>query len=290
MLATYTPLIAEPSGPTRDIRSGRSEFVEVGSRCWGAIAVQVQELNGCSRFSGPLKAGPPRLVVTLEEVGGHTEVRPHPDRSPHPAYHGRDHISFVPAGMDVWVNAQNIRYLRQAVINFGDSDSLRSDRRLMFADRRLWGLASLLASEVLSESPLDPAYGNGLAAAILTSLCAVTEGGSARAGLTPLQIKRVTDYVRGNICAKIHLSDLARVVGVSQSHFSRAFKISTGVPPHRWLLNFRVAESKQLLLDTSMSLAEIAIAMGFSEQGHFTRAFGAVAGTTPAAWRKSLKH
>jgi|HubBroStandDraft_5_1064220.scaffolds.fasta_scaffold10156_3 AraC family transcriptional regulator len=276
--------------PLYRTRSSRSELVEVGNRSWSAIAVQVQELKGCSRFSRPFKADAPKLLVMLEEVGGSAEVRPCPERSSHSAYRGKDHISFVPTGMDVWMSAQNVRYLRQVVISFHDGDSLSSDPRLMFADRRVWGLASLLASEVLSETPLDPAYGDGLGTAILTSLSAATDGEHMRSGLTPWQVKRVTEYVRQNTFAKIHLSDMAAVLGVSQSHFSRAFKISTGVPPHRWLLDFRVAESKRLLLDTSMSLAEIAIAIGFSEQGHFTRAFGAVTGTTPAAWRKSLKH
>jgi AraC family transcriptional regulator len=195
----------------------------------------------------------------------------------------------VPAGMGVWVNAHNVRYLRQVVINFCDGDTLGSVPRLMFSDRRVWRLASLLASEVLSEAPLDPAYGDGLGVAILTSLSAATESACTRSGLTPWQLKRVTDYAREHVFAKIRLSDMATVTGLSRSHFSRAFKISTGVPPHRWLLDFRVAESKKLLLDTSMSLAEIAIATGFSEQGHFTRAFGLVTGTTPAAWRKDFK-
>jgi len=290
MLAACTTPAVPPVGLPGRMRSGQSDLAEVGNRSWGAITVKVQELNNCSRFSKAIKAGSPKLLVMLEEVGGHAEVRPHPDRPPHPAYRGRDHISFIPAGMDVWVSAQDVRFLRQAVISFDDSDSLGSVPRLMFADRRVWGLALLLANEVLSEAPLDPAYGDGLGAAILTSLSVATERESTRSGLTPWQIKRVTDYVRESVFAKIHLSDMAAAVGVSQSHFSRAFKISAGVSPHRWLLNFRVAESKRLLLDTSMSLAEIAIATGFSEQGHFTRAFGAVAGTTPAAWRKSLKH
>ena len=254
------------------------------------MAVKVQELSGCARLSKPFKADLPKLIVVLEEVGGRAEIRAHPDRSPQPAYRGKDHISFVPAGMGVWESAQHLSYLRQVVISFRDDGSLSSAPRLMFADKRLWLLASLLANEVLSDLPLDPTYGDGLGAAISTSLSAMPESERARSGLAPWQLKRVTNYVRENAFNKIHLSDMAALAGLSRSHFSRAFKTSTGIPPYRWLLDFRVAESQRLLLDTSMPLAEIAIAMGFSEQCHFTRAFGAVTGMTPAAWRKSFRH
>jgi AraC family transcriptional regulator len=109
------------------------------------------------------------------------------------------------------------------------------------------------------------------------------------AGLTPRQLKRVTDYVLANPFEKINVRDLAALTCISQSHFSRSFKTTIGVPPYRWLLDFRIAESQRLLLDTSMPVVEIAYAVGFADQGHFTRTFRTTTGATPAAWRKSRR-
>ncbi|WFU45070.1 helix-turn-helix transcriptional regulator [Bradyrhizobium sp. CB82] len=72
---------------------------------------------------------------------------------------------------------------------------------------------------------------------------------------------------------------------MSAAHFARAFKASTGTPPHRRLMDQRIEESKSLLIGSSFSLSEIAIKYGFSDQSHFTRAFSARVGTTPGRWR-----
>jgi len=289
MLAPHFAADVPPPGVPSQRSPAQSKLVTLGTREWGAMTARIQELDGCARLLSPLKTDNPTLLVMLEEVGGHAEIRHHPDRSPPWAYHGKDHISFLPAGTDAWMNARDVRYLRQVVITFGDHGLIGPDCRLMFADKRVWWLASLLANEVVSDAPLDATYGESLGAAILTSLSAPSDDACMRSGLTARQLKRVTDYVRGNAFAKIQLSDMARLAGLSQSHFSRAFKIATGVPPHRWLLNFRVAESKRLLLETSLSLVEISLALGFCEQSHFTRAFSTITGMPPAVWRKSLK-
>ena len=73
------------------------------------------------------------------------------------------------------------------------------------------------------------------------------------------------------------------------SHFSRAFRISTGVPPHQWLLRQRVNAAKQLMTARDLSLSEIAISAGFANQSHFTRVFSAQVGTSPAAWRRETQ-
>ena len=55
----------------------------------------------------------------------------------------------------------------------------------------------------------------------------------------------------------------------SQSYFGRAFKASSGVSPHRWLLDHRIARVQELLLDGELPLVQIALETGFSEQSHF---------------------
>ena len=91
------------------------------------------------------------------------------------------------------------------------------------------------------------------------------------------------------MCARLEdnipLARIADACGLSLSHFARAFKQSTGLPPHRWLLQQRIYRSQDLLLHSDMPLSEIAIACGFSDQSHLNRVFVRVAGISPGAWR-----
>ena len=82
------------------------------------------------------------------------------------------------------------------------------------------------------------------------------------------------------------MQQIAAEFGLSTSHFSRAFRISTGLPPHQWLLRRRVTTAKQLMTVRDLSLSEIAISAGFANQSHFTRVFSSVVGVSPGAWRR----
>jgi AraC family transcriptional regulator len=68
--------------------------------------------------------------------------------------------------------------------------------------------------------------------------------------------------------------------------FSRAFKQSTGIPPHQWLLDRRVETAKDLLRRSCLSLTDIALTCGFSDQSHFTRVFVRACGVSPGVWRR----
>ncbi len=108
-----------------------------------------------------------------------------------------------------------------------------------------------------------------------------------RSRLAPWQVKRVTDFMRANLTETLRLSELAAISGLSPSHFGRAFKGSTGLPPHRWQLNMRIEQARALLADAGASLADIACATGFADQSHFTRVFSRIVGVSPGAWRRS---
>jgi AraC-like DNA-binding protein len=84
------------------------------------------------------------------------------------------------------------------------------------------------------------------------------------------------------------LARLAAECGLSVRHFARAFRQSTGVPPHRWLLRRRVERAAELLGNRALPLADIAIACGFADQSHFTRVFTALMGASPNTWRRTI--
>jgi AraC family transcriptional regulator len=105
-------------------------------------------------------------------------------------------------------------------------------------------------------------------------------------GLSPWQLRRARALLDARLDATVRIADLASACGLSASYFVQAFKKSTGMTPHRWLLRRRVEKAKALLRDRERPPADIALACGFANQSHFTRVFGAVAGCPPGEWRR----
>jgi AraC-like DNA-binding protein len=110
----------------------------------------------------------------------------------------------------------------------------------------------------------------------------------AHGGLSSGALRRVREYVQVHLSESIDLSMLAAVAGLSMHHFAREFKQSAGVTPHRYLVQKRIERAQQMLAQTDLALAEIAYAVGFSDQGHLARHFRGLLGTTPREFRRSL--
>ena len=110
-----------------------------------------------------------------------------------------------------------------------------------------------------------------------------------RGGLAPWQERRATEILRANLQGGVPLKEVARECGISVSHFAHAFRRTLGVPPHRWLIDQRIALSKQKLRDGRLSLTDVAAECGFSDQSHFAREFRRTVGISPGAWRRAFK-
>jgi AraC family transcriptional regulator len=105
-------------------------------------------------------------------------------------------------------------------------------------------------------------------------------------GLGDYRLLQVSEYIHAHLDQDIKLVDLANVASVSQFHFSRLFKQSTGISPHQYLLQQRVERAKQLLKTSQLAIAEIALQCGFNSQSHLGKAFRDVTGMTPKAYRQ----
>jgi len=105
-------------------------------------------------------------------------------------------------------------------------------------------------------------------------------------GLAPWQLRLARDTINTNLEEELPLEQIARECRLSVSHFAKAFARSTGISPHRWLMQRRVEVAKDLMLTTDTSLVEISLRCGFSDQSHFTRVFAEAAGETPGRWRQ----
>ncbi|MEA2916547.1 MAG: AraC family transcriptional regulator, partial [Bradyrhizobium sp.] len=98
-------------------------------------------------------------------------------------------------------------------------------------------------------------------------------------------VRRISEYIENNIEQRITVEVLANLASLSVSYFVRAFKQSTGVTPHDYLMRRRVQLTIQLLADTGMSLSAIAHAAGFVDQSHFARRFRQHVGMSPRDYR-----
>ena len=111
----------------------------------------------------------------------------------------------------------------------------------------------------------------------------------ARGGLAPWQERRATEILRAKVRGSVTLKEVARECGLSVGYFSHAFRRTLGVSPYRWLTEQRVVLSKEKLRDDRLSLSDVAVECGFSDQSHLTRAFRQTVGVSPGAWRRALK-
>jgi AraC-like DNA-binding protein len=114
------------------------------------------------------------------------------------------------------------------------------------------------------------------------------------AGLEPLtyvnsavRIQRVRQLLDDR-CEDDHcLARLAMLAGTGPHHLIRSFRKETGFTPHAYVINRRIEQAKSRLRAGSTP-SETAVAVGFCDQAHFTRAFKARLGTTPAAYRAAF--
>ncbi len=112
---------------------------------------------------------------------------------------------------------------------------------------------------------------------------------SSRGGLAPWQKRRAIDLLSRSCSKDTKLSVVAKECRLSVSHFARSFKVSLGMPVHRWIVEQRVSRAKDLLLTSNEPLIEVAFLAGFSDQASFNRTFAKVMGWSPGRWRKAFK-
>jgi AraC-like DNA-binding protein len=107
--------------------------------------------------------------------------------------------------------------------------------------------------------------------------------------LSPSKLSRAKELLVEKSTRCVHLADIARECGLSRQYFTKSFKATVGVTPHRWLQQYRIKKAQDLLQNTSHRIADIAIECGFADQAHFTRVFVTLTGGTPAAWRREYR-
>ena len=109
-----------------------------------------------------------------------------------------------------------------------------------------------------------------------------------RSQLSARQVRNLRDFVEMELHGDIRLDRMAVVCGLSTEYFVRLFKATLGVSPYQYVIDRRVERAKALLAEDGQSLAEIAVACGFSHQEHISRMFRRFTGVTPGQFRRGL--
>jgi AraC-like DNA-binding protein len=219
-------------------------------------------------------------------------------------FHPGSIVNFVAAGDTLTTYAPHgnkgmerfaLSILPKALAHFDDEFdvSALSLRSALLIDRPLLhAILKALADEVASPGTCGQLYSDSLIVALHIDLLRHKEGLQpvlTKGRLAPWRLRRAEAMIRSRLTEDIPLAELAREAGLSASHFARAFRRSTGLPPHKYQLNARIELAKQLLTKDDMSLTQIGLECGFSEQSKFTRAFNRVVGTSPGVWRRENK-
>jgi len=101
-------------------------------------------------------------------------------------------------------------------------------------------------------------------------------------------LARAKEMLIAKIDGDLSIADVADACQLSRSHFTRAFRASTGQTPYQWLMAQRLERARALLRDSTLPLAQVAITCGFADQSHFTRVFSRAVGAAPGIWRRRV--
>jgi AraC family transcriptional regulator len=152
-------------------------------------------------------------------------------------------------------------------------------------------LLQLIAQEHRCGRPLGALYSESLAHAlavqfVLADVDRRAPVPSTTSALPEHILSRVKARIEADLGESLTLVELAKESGYSRAHFVRMFQASLGKTPHQYILAQRIRRAQRMLGEDHGTLAEIAIACGFSSQAHMTVSFRHALGTTPGQYRR----
>jgi AraC family transcriptional regulator len=251
-----------------------------------------------SRFSAPVH------LLAVYEHGMRHEGETFVDGLPCSTLRNfKQKLVFVPAGHEYhdWQEPQilsRVAYFYfdpSTFVNNAGSSATESplSPRLFFEDDGIWAIALKLMALIDNASSAHQPYAEALGVLLMHELMRLHVGEPAgavpvRGGLAGWQQRTVVAYIEEHLTEPISLAVLAQQARLSPYHFSRAFKQSFGVPPHRFHANQRVKRAKALLANPDQSVTDIGFTLGFNDASSFSAAFRKATGLSPSAYRRSF--
>jgi AraC family transcriptional regulator len=184
-------------------------------------------------------------------------------------------------------------FIRSAVPNFSDSVIVLTPQ-IGFRNNQIRHLAMSLMQELNEANIVGRFYADSLAIGLAMQLfrrySSMPDVRLGRGGMAPHKLRKALGMIDHHLAdeGRMALSVVAREVGMSYFHFSRAFKQSMGMSPSYYVVERRIERAKELLNETELPISEIALRSGFSSQSHFTTSFRRVAGVTPKDFRAAI--
>ena len=157
------------------------------------------------------------------------------------------------------------------------------------------GLALLTAAS--AREPVGQMYAESLAQTLILHLLknytvtgSLPQAGRNSGGLPAFKLRLAREFINEHLEEEIRLAEVAGAVGLSQFHFARAFRRSTGLTPWQYLIFQRIQRAKELLTNGDLPLVQVSIQAGFKNQSHFTTVFRKFTALTPKAFREAKHH
>ena len=185
------------------------------------------------------------------------------------------------------------KHLLQAVAKECGVDDVQMEicNRFQIRDTQLENLGWAIKHELDLGCPSGRVYLDGLTLAVASRV--VTQHSSIanrkmgmREGLSDGRLRQVLSFIEEHLADDLSLERIADVAGISATHLKVVFRGSMGLPVHRYVIHRRVERAKTLLTETDSSVAEIALAAGFSHQSHMARHMRRILGVAPRAIRR----
>jgi AraC family transcriptional regulator len=296
------PPVFSGSDQVRTIRFRPARLAKRHTAVWRGLSGEVIQIVSQESFESYYQ-GPCHLLVLYTQAARHkgeTIVEGLPRSTLHD-FSGK--LTFVPAG-GRFRELQHPRVLTRATYFYIDPRCplIESDAafaaaefapRLFFEDPILRQTALKLEALIEAGPSGSRLYAEALGNVLVHELLRLNGGAfqpppPKRGGLAGWQQRSVAQYIEENISEQISLATLAKLAHLSVFHFSRAFKRSFGMPPHRYHTSRRIERAKILLAELGESVTEIALDVGFSETGSFTAAFRKWTGRTPTEFRRGV--
>ena len=229
-------------------------------------------------FTGVRDLGDPgRFVICIAQPGEVTSVAP-----------GRTVQLRAEAPTELLQLTLDAALLPQAARPMARAAMYSADQPVI-QDTYLRCIGQVLALSFRLRRPLDPAFVRGLARDLAAHLAyAYGHSGPSRAstGLSAQRLATVLQRIDSGLAERLTVADLAATVNMSEFHFCRKFRRSTGHSPHVFLTLKRLDRARELLCGTVRPLAEVATSVGYTTHAHFSSVFHSHAGMPPGQYRR----
>lgn len=209
-------------------------------------------------------------------------------------------VTFVPHGCDTQMTfgtaarSTNFMFPRHFLNAHLASVGQRAAAPVLYSsDPTLLALIPMLEREVATPGIAQRLMVDSISQAIAVALARIDPGvfarEAARITLPKWRLRLLLDYIDAHLGEALGLDALADIARLSPFHFCRVFKQSTGVTPHRYVIERRIARAREMLAAGGLPIEAVASACGFASQKHFTTSFTKMVGVSPGKFRRAAR-